>query len=31
MSKSWTYGGGNLYLAYYYEDHDNLDDKITIL
>lgn len=32
MSKSWTYnGGGNIYLVYYYEIHDHLDDKITIL
>lgn len=32
LSKSWTYNsGGNPYLAYYYETHDHLDDKITIL
>lgn len=37
LSKRWTYNGGrtlgdgNSYLAYHYEDHDSLDDKITIL
>ncbi len=32
LSKSWAYNsGGNPYLAYYYEDHAYLDDKITIL
>jgi hypothetical protein len=37
LEKSWIYNGGRTlgdsspYLAYYYEDHDYLDDKITIL
>jgi len=37
LEKSWIYNGGrtpgdgSIYLAYYYEDHDDLDDKITIL
>jgi hypothetical protein len=33
MKKTWVYGmvGGYSPLAYYYEDHDDLDDKIAIL
>ncbi|MFL5626600.1 MAG: hypothetical protein ACJ788_13510, partial [Ktedonobacteraceae bacterium] len=33
MKKSWRYGmvGGYLPLMYYYDTHDHLDDKITIL
>ena len=32
LKKSWVYNSdGKLYLAYYYEDHGYLDDKITIL
>jgi hypothetical protein len=32
LSKSWTYNGdGNIYLSYYYDNHEHLDDKITIL
>lgn len=32
MNRAWTYNsGGEMYLAYYYNDHDYLDDKVTIL
>lgn len=33
MKKSWSYGmaGGYRPLVYHYDDHDHLDDKITIL
>ncbi len=33
MRKSWSYGmaGGYQPLVYYYEDHDDLDDKIALL
>ena len=32
LSRSWTYNGdGSTLLIYYYEDHNQLKDKITIL
>lgn len=32
LSRSWTYNGdGSTLLIYYYEDHNQLKDKMTIL